>query len=257
MSCSVLLFVSLFVPLITNASISNNENGGTVGNPGDTVICRPSPTFPFHPARPSYFSLDYALSIGWGENPQEFLDLPWSESSFLIASLLAKAAPELSPSFTEFRAFVEDLYSRGPSLVSTLAPNALADGATDALKRKWKKKLRLPISVGDRGDISALPRECKNRVALPVSSEFFIYRAILRKGNIDTITYEYDPRILAPLIKEKSPQFSLMMVHEWLWDHTDDIEIVRRVTLFLHKKRSHKLNPQTLRTELREMGLRI
>src|SRR5690606_11863132 len=50
-------------------------------------------------------------------------------------------------------------------------------------------------------------------------------------------------------------QLSLMYVHEWLWRHTPNAQVVRDANLFFHSTALTSMSVETIQLSLKNMGL--
>lgn len=81
-----------------------------------------------------------------------------------------------------------------------------------------------------------------------------VIQTVVRNKQPQIIRYEYDFETLNEL--QKRPlQFSFLLVHEWLWDHSGDPQVIRWANQFLHSRRSEKLSPEDFKTSLKNIGI--
>ena len=71
------------------------------------------------------------------------------------------------------------------------------------------------------------------------------------------IQYHYDRESLVKMFKENPLSASFFMIHEWLWDLTDDIEVSRAVNIFLHKSTVDAMPDLEIQLRLISMGLKL
>ena len=230
--------------------------GGTVEDGGNSVFCRhedmvggDGPAIP--PQKPglgSYYALDYARAIVNGRKPEDFaMERDWTSHSQRIERILRDVSPSLQATF---RAFVESTEQIGIS------------GNPRKLKRVWVKARQFQIV---ENNVGYAPRSCM--AVLQDSEDLHLggaivsfrgyMRTVTRRKTGDYVEYRYMPNELK-LLTENSPlQYSMLLVHEWLWDHTRKLDVNQRVNEFLHTKAVDSMSNAEVRRELRRLGLRL
>jgi hypothetical protein len=255
------VFSFVFTFLLVNSGFAH-AFGGTVENGGDTIFCRsfdepnppPPPDIIVNPptdpieygANP--YTFDYIAALVQGHQRDSFIEpKSWSESADRLIKILEKFSPKLAKSFHEFRLSTDQIEFSNGSL------------AYERSKRSWipwESKVYLSEGIHEK-----LPRNCliQKNVSGIIISMFIYQRTILRskKRFSGKIQYNYYQPTLKKLAESSAQQYSFMMVHEWLWDHTKEIDVNRRVTAFLHKKELEKMSPSEIRAMLKSMGLKF
>jgi len=215
--------------------------GGVVNNGGDSVKCAASSMGPA-----GMYTLDYALAIGRGAATDDFVMIAnWSHSRQRLLRLLARVDQGLARSFHDF----------SQSLEQREQPIARKSDFYSDWNRQWIVHRGRPLEVDDIGDISRLPMACKYLYRSSTVAKFKIYRLIQREADLAArrLIYRYDQTRLRGL---RLPlQHSFLMVHEWLWDWTQDIEVNRRVNAFLHSTEIDYMTPRQIARRLKALGL--
>lgn len=213
----LLLFLSLFAP----ASIVWG-GGVRVGNGGNIVRCV---------GETSFKSVEYVLTKDlYGKNifPTPIKSL--NDSFNRIAGLMAKKAPQFANSF---RTFVNEYRNTDESKTYIWKP-----GYIDTLKE----------------ETIYLPFWCQNSQG---ATE--IVQAIIRTRHKDSrgktvVYFDYDPRDLDSLEGTSALQLSFLIVHEWIWNLTNDPQKNRRLDYFLHSSYFDSMAPGQVSAELRRLG---
>lgn len=204
--------------------------GGLVGNGGDTVVCRKDPSNTFE----GYYSLDYLLTYQHFNNNSDIVPVTtWAVSQKRILKIL-RADSELSYSFSDFSKRMLN--------------------HTDIKSRIWKEAAFGLVDLRDEQIVRQLPVNCRDKKP-GNQGGIEIIQTVIRQRRPDLIVYEYDPQILRDLSLRTPLQYSFLMIHEWLWDYTDDVRVLRDVNRYLHSKAAETRNPNDVRTDLVRLGL--
>lgn len=209
--------------------------GGVVNKGGDTVRCTGTPDF----NHGGFFTLDYALAIGRGAKKRDFVANPWRSSIERIKQILVSAQPELALSFAEFAESTDQIWKLP---------------AEHDSHRRWVVHRGRPLAVDDVGDLSEIPATCKYRFSKEIRPHFYIYRAIQRSVlSSGIIEYRYSSATLQHL-RRQPDQLSWILVHEWLWDWTSDVEVNRAVNALLHSKAIDSMSADEIKLEFERLG---
>ena len=174
-----------------------------VGNGGDAVVCQFNET-------PEFYALDFLL-LDASEKSKLAPVVSIYESLFRILSLLEEKQPELAPSFKEFI----DFYLNEDNL---LAP------------RLWVAKPFGLIDLKDENIKKKLPDQCFS------GNQVQLTQAVIRQEKENQILYHFVPEVVS-LLEETNPlQLSFLIVHEWLWDITQDVNTLRELNRRLHSQ---------------------
>jgi hypothetical protein len=204
--------------------------GQNVGSGGDTITCRSNVQNFLN----GTYSLDYILTL---QNATTDLDMvqvtSWNQSAERIARVLALKLPALAPYFQEYRQSVFNTdYSR--RYIWEIAPFGLMDLKDENIKAQ-------------------LPENCKS------GNEAQIAQAVIRQfgshsGSQDHVIYKYMPNVVQELERSNPLQLSYLLVHEWLWDFSSNVERNRRFNRLLHSPRFEMMPKEELTDLLRGMG---
>jgi len=202
-----------------------------VGNGGDVVYCEKSEVNPFF----GHMSLDYLATFQRGNNNEDVIDVDsWEISRHRILSVLDKKHPGLAKSFRLFLSF------RGNSNDYSLI-------------RVWEESGFGLTDLKDESLVNRLPENCLN----VENGEPKVIQAVIRQAAKydEFIVYKFDPRILDHL---SSPlQLSFLLVHEWLWDTTKDVESIRRFNRILHSEAAETMSKEKFEIVVSRLNLGV
>jgi hypothetical protein len=224
----LLLSIGLFGALCTRAL----AGPGIVGNGGDAVLCRDANGSPFK----GYYSLDYLLTFDTRTDNRDVTPaFTWEESRDRIQALLDAKHPDLAYSF---RSFVADM-----------------DNSFDYSRHRiWHEAGFGLVDVKDERIIRKLPANCYD---LRADGSIQITQAVIQEQRPDLFVFDFDPAVYDEFKRLAPLQFSFLMVHEWLWEWTDDVHVVRDANRFLHSATAGGLNADAFSQALKAMGLKM
>ena len=175
--------------------------GGIVGNGGDAIFCQAST----ENALSGYYSLDFVINGSWNS-----MDESYESKHADLIRLLNKTYPVLGKSLDDFFAHLlkQDLDQ----------------------PRTWKPFQTGLIQLNDQNLISLVPENCRSK-----DNATNIYQAIVREQRPNQTVYNYDVELLNEL-KKQPLQLSYLLLHEWLWDFTDNVSIIRDANEILHTR---------------------
>ena len=219
----ILVWVSLVVQNFAFAG------GFTVNNGGDTVECVASPISPFV----GFYNLDYLVNIIYKNKYAADFEqavTPNDQITNQIDKIINATAfrfPTFSRSLVAYRRqiFVNDFN----------APYT------------WKSAQYGLVEVNDEKLRLIIPANCQRTSA---TGPFI--QTIVRAQKPEQIEFTYFPAIFDCL---SNIQKSFLLFHEWLWNLTDDPEIVRNANSILHSKDWSDKNLSYKMTELAMAGL--
>jgi hypothetical protein len=195
--------------------------GGEVGNGGDTVSCTDGD-----------YALDFLMTEGDGQEPVPAAS--WDASRARLSALLHAKYPDLGTLFDDFAASFP------------VAPDP--DPARRYLRpRIWEAAPYGLVNLQDQRITRKLPATC-----LPPA--LGVIQTVIREKPGHSTLYQYDPQILRAL---PPLQLSFLAVHEWLWDFTSDVELIRRVNRLLHSPALESLSAAELRASLANIGFSL
>lgn len=203
--------------------------GGEVGNGGDSVECIQSGASPFS----GFYSLDYLLTYRHDNDNRDVVNVnSWEESRQRLLSLFAAKAPDLGRLFSKF---VAEL-----------------DNHSDYLRPYiWQEAAYGLIPFDDQRMVRRLPTNCQQ----VDSGQVNVIQSVMRRKRPGTIVFQYDPTIYSELSRHYPLQLSFLLVHEWLWDLTSDVEVVREADRFLHSSNADILSAADFEQSLTNMGI--
>lgn len=199
-----------------------------VGSGGDSVLCTKSD----ESAYLGHYALDYLLTLR-GEDDDLVAVRSWEDSRDRLLAALHSKLPDLA---RLFEGYLADL-----------------DNHDDYLRpHLWEQAPYGLVYIDDQSIVRKLPPNCYETGA---EGRIRILQTVIRVKKPRLILYDYDPSIFRSLRQSAPLQFSFLLVHEWLWDFTDDVAVVRRVNRFLHSRALDRLSAKELRQSLENMGL--
>ncbi|MGZ3809219.1 MAG: hypothetical protein ACXVCE_14125, partial [Bacteriovorax sp.] len=154
-----------------------------------------------------------------------------------IRQNLEEKLPELIESFDEFMKLVrnEDV----------------------SLPRFWEEAPFGLVDIKDEEIINLVPMNCRQ------DGQVKIVQTIIRlnPAKVGTekykLIYKYVPHLFQDLYTADPLQLSFLLVHEWLWDLSHNVEKNRRLNRVFHSKELETLNREQLRIKLTTLGLEI
>lgn len=195
---------------------------GQEGHGGDLVEC--SRHVPETPSQ-GYYSPDYLVG---GAGPGAAVQATsWEASRDRILGLLDQKAPRLAASLRQFVAFMGN----------TSDPTQL---------RLWKNARHGLIDLKDEDFTGKIPSYCRAER---------LVQAVIRTENPEFTLYEYDADRVSVLRREQPLQYSFLMVHEWLWDLTDDVRMIRELNAFLHSSALETTTPAAFALYLKRLAI--
>lgn len=216
------LIASIF-PGIAHASRNSfrdlpavDGGGSLIGNGGDTLLCEASSNNHFQ----GHYTLDYLLKYR-SEEPLA----PWSGTLagtvHTLRNYFSSTYPEMLPIFNDF---MEGLRSENSNA-----------------SRRWIESRSTLQDVKDEEIVNLLPSNCLRSNA-EGKREPNLFQTVIRKASMDPIEYHYDRSILDMQEQQNPLQYSFFIIHEWLWDITQDVEVVRKMNWLLHSPRLMNYN---------------
>jgi hypothetical protein len=228
----ILRKLASFVLLILSLNTFAGGGGSDVGSGGDLVKCVPS-------AANNLFGL-YSLDFLIFANQTSVKPTPvqsWQESIFNIRRAMADKTPELLVFFDEY---IGDILNADQSRRHVWEP-------TDYTLKEINDE-DLPLSI-------QIPVNCRDNGKLQ------LVQAVIRQNPTFTgsklVVFKYMPKIFEKMASESPLQLSFLLVHEFLWSITDNVDRNRRINWFLHSPDFHNLSRIDVIDRLLGMGLKI
>jgi hypothetical protein len=215
--------IPLFLILVAGGAQARGGGGADVGNGGNVIQCSGSSELQ---------SFDYVLTQNiLNRNLQLRPAQSLQESLQRIRSLIATQLPELSGSFDEF---IQQIRNTDPS-------------------KHYVWVAETSLNEIDTPEHVFIPAKCRN-----LHGSIRILQAVVRNTTSDPedskIFFHYDPQIYTGLA---GLQLSFLVVHEWLWNFTDDITVNRKVDYLLHSSWLENVSSNEAMKELEKLGIRF
>lgn len=180
-----------------------------VGNGGDSIECRKDAGNPFD----GTYSLDYILTYRTANDNADIVPAPsWQASLERIKLLFQDKLPELSESFEDF---TRNILNADPSQ-----------------SRIWEEAPWGLVDLKDEATISLVPESCKQDGKVRVVQAVIRQKPEATPRPKRTIIYKYVPEVFKKLAAQSPLQLSFLLVHEWLWDVSKNVDRNRRLNRF-------------------------
>ena len=199
------------------------KSGSEVGNGGDTIFCKPSHLNSFN----GYYTLDFLLEYQT-QKPISLKEESFEAYKTYIRTNLKRVYPEILPQFDDFF-------------------NALKNG--ESFNRVWESSVSKLKDIKDENIIRKIPENCL------LDGKPQLIQTVIRKNLSGKINYKFDKNIL-DLQKEQSPlQYSFFMIHEWMWDSTRDVRVLRKINWFFHSQEFSEISREDFLKKLDQWEL--
>jgi hypothetical protein len=216
--------------LVCSCFSQNSFAGGDVGNPGDVVRCLANSENQLS----GLYTLDFLALTPTGEQPLVSVK-SYQESLFRIRQNLALKVPELAASFDLFTAEILNTDSSRHHIWEPAALELVAVAEPD---------LSLAVKI---------PSNCRK------SDQIELIHAVVRQNPEFTgsgrIVFRYNAEILKSLETESPLQLSFLLVHEWLWSMSSNLDRNRHVNWFLHSNGLETMSRVEILKTLSSFGL--
>lgn len=234
-NCLTLLGIVLTASACSSTpETSQLKPGGTiVGNGGDIITCSPSGNNHWN----GDYTLDYYATWDPGVETRDDPSGTYEELLARVARLVRAKVPELSPSLDGFLALAE---SRDRSQV-----------------RVWEGLSASPTNLRDediRGLIKENCKETRNGVKVPNLTQM-VDRLYKVDSDVPKIYYQYDYAKFQELKRERPLQAAYLMIHEWIWDFSDNAFISRKVNRLLQSVSTESMSSDDVRRAIRALGI--
>ncbi len=225
----------LVVISLAGASALAAKRPVVVGNGGDAVQCEGASNNPDKGEFKGLYSLDYLLTlrgrdadlVSWSS-----LDEGWRE----LESLVARIMPEHRRSFQDFRRWYRN------------------EGNLRA-PRLWEAAPFGLIPLEDEGMVRQLPNDCRK------DGQSQIVQTVVRQdpefSGTSKIIYKFVPSVLDDLGANDPRQLTFLLIHEWLWDLSPNVDQNRRLNRFLHDKSTYSMDTADAREVIESLGFRL
>lgn len=196
---------------------------------GGVVVCKPSSLNAFN----GRYSLDYLLT--YQETSTDLVEVTNFENSFdRLERLFAEKLPELSETFIDFRRTLKNTDS--------------------SKKRVWIEAPFGVHPVSTSTFTNALPQNCREGNTLNLIQVVVREFPEFSGAPARNIVYKYVPAVYEELKVEKPLHLSFLLLHEWLWDHSLNVERNMKVNRFFHSHALERLSREELIAQLQGMG---
>ena len=213
---------------------SGLSGSSTVDNGGDIITCASSASSPFE----GIYTLDYVATydahIGTGDDPTG----SYEELISRLQTLVDAKLPELSSSLASYLSLVEN--------------------GDESQARVWHGSVLSPANLNDE-DLRHITftDNCKKTVggaSLPNLTQM-----VDRRYRIDTdvlkIHYYYDYNRFQQMKSELPLQAAYLVLHEWLWDFSDNAWISRQINRLLQSRATESMSSNDVHRILRSYGV--
>jgi hypothetical protein len=207
--------------LVLAVTASAAHAADVVRNGGDVVTCDPVPGAAFV----GHFVLDYLVAAS--SDPAAVGELS-GENVYELATRLDQQLFDYADKFGDFLAQARGQIGEAPQFSQAYVWKKATLGLRDVTDEQLNLAGPLPdncyVGTGDARKVRL--RQTVARESLP--------------GNRGVLL-NYDPAAFAQ-IENDEPQWSFMMVHEWLWSHADDAFAVRNLNWLVHTEHFRELS---------------
>ncbi len=245
-------YAAVFFFLTTLNSAQANgfsiSRGGTVENGGNSIMCCPTgKLLPGEGCMAEIDALDYVRALATGYRPDDFAEIrSWEAGQARLAQILRGVSSGLYRSFQEFALSTRQI--------------GFSEGAR-SLRRIWKPTQEHLYFTAFKFPGWTIPDRCsfatqKKFNDIEVNFHYIaLMRTVTRRQNGRQVEYLYDPLNLANLGGKNFLQYSILMTHEWLWDHTNNLDVNQATSVFLHSRELERMTNREIRIRLHELGL--
>jgi hypothetical protein len=223
----------IFVAVVLIGQIAFAGGGQDVGSGGDVVECRPSKDNNLN----GTYSLDYVLTYKASNQNSDIAKVSsLNESVQRLRKLLKLKIPELVDSFDSFMFYYKN--------------------TTDyTAERFWEEASFGLFDIKDEKMVNLTPENCRTfgivRISQAVIRQFPKFPANVN----DAITYKFDLPLVESVERKSPLQASFLLVHEWLWDISQDVENNRRINRLLHSTSFETLSGGEIKAALSRMSV--
>ncbi len=202
----LLLSLIIFSSLTAHSKelMTETPMGDGAGNGGDVAICEFSDSNSFE----GMYTLDYLLTYQKRNENRDVDSIEmssWRDYADAIHQKLMELAPEMALNFKEF---IED-----------------TDNYTDESRfRIWRDASHGLIDIQDEGMFKKLPDNCRT-----------VRQAVIRVDYGYSVEYYFDTDVEQQLVL-RPLQYSMLMLHEFARDYTNETRAIRRFVRYLHSE---------------------
>lgn len=200
----------------------------TFRNGGDSLRCMASVENAFE----GIYVLDYLVGATASEDAVAGLA---DDSLNEIAEWLSRTVPALG---MEFNLFVTD------------ATNQIGIHPILSSDHVWRPRQLGLNNINDEVLVSPLPRNCH-----AADGTIALQQTVVREWvpGVRGLVFNYDQDAVNALTNAEH-QLSFLLVHEWLWTHADNADVIRNLNWFIHSRRSRELSTIDVTYTLASLG---
>ncbi|MBC7464556.1 MAG: hypothetical protein H7256_01065 [Bdellovibrio sp.] len=212
----------LILVLFTLPIAFANAGGVHVGNGGNVVRCEGDTHFQ---------SLEYVMTKSmYGTRVMPVPVYSLSESLNRIARLIEAKLPQYSSGFNEYVIQFENAEPQKTYFWNATQVN----------------------NVGD--EIVYLPYWCRNSRGTSEIVQAVVRTVSLNSKQETLVNFDYDPKVVDDLEKNSTVQMSFLVVHEWIWNMTNDPDKNRKLDFLLHSPLMESMTAAQIQQELVKFG---
>lgn len=230
--CSILMFLG-----------ATAVAGGTVPNGGDMATCRPG-QLP-NTQIVGYYSYDYIAGLSQGYPETKYINEKTLEDyNGKLLSLLGRASGRLKDEYSKFL------------LSSAILWKEVSSEPLLNSRRVWIVSMSPTRNSTVFIAEGLLEPQCQTS---RFSDGFYLLNRIVNRqvypnGEIHFWANKFQ---FQKMVTQNPLQGSIVLVHEWLWEHFSNATNSRQVNLFLHSKKAEEMDTTELRRRLTLLGLEI
>ena len=228
-----IFFNQLILLAFVLSSRQASSNSAVVGNGGNTLFCKDDTGID------QEYTLDF-VTEGFGRD-SIFREVNSLEQSMEQISVIIDKNSYVLPYFSfQFNTFSKDI-------LNTL---------DDSRYNFWENVQGPLEETHDQNLERPLPENCL------INGKPKLFQAFRRHGSryvdsgTETTVYKYDEEILSRL-KSRPLQLSFLIVHEWLWSISGDVQVNRKINALLHSKAITQMNVIQVQRAFQQAGLNL
>ncbi len=207
--------------------------GFRVGNGGDLIECGHEPNSEFQ----GRYSLDWLATYRRSTaNSDLIAERDWQSVLGDIGQRLLEVAPEAGSRFESYRQMI---FNQDPAKL-----------------RIWEEASFGLVDIKDEQLSHILPPNC-----VRPDGKLAIIQTVIRTTSTQInentpVFYRYSPDALES-VRDRPLQISFLMVHEFLWDLSNDVQRNRSAVRYLHSRRFFEDSIPDVRMAIQNLGVRV
>ncbi|MDA8793015.1 hypothetical protein N9N67_07205, partial [Bacteriovoracaceae bacterium] len=197
-------FKILLFALLLCSFVNAKPAGDEAGNGGDVAYCNKSAVNELE----GYYVIDHLIALN--TNMFTLYDFKQSELDQRMNEVMTNISKKSSFLAATLKAFYRDFKDQ-----------LIKGGKETFTLRKWVEVYSALKDINDEDLAYSLPKNCLQ-----------LKQAVFRKKVGNLLNYFVHRK---ELLKSLSPKnFSWLIVHEFLWDFTEEVEVIRQVNAYFH-----------------------